>query len=156
MKYSRLTKEQLEEMHEEFSRFLATQQITADEWNKIKIESPDVAEQEIDIFSDLVWEKVLENVVYADKVDQQNIFLFYFGEKDMKLIAFKVSNVAIDLTTNKGMEWLIANCKEDTVRVFKANKAYSVDKKMDIFTLIQQGAVISKGELYNHFSTVIG
>ena len=36
MKYTRLTKEQLEAMHEDFARFLATQQITADEWQKIK------------------------------------------------------------------------------------------------------------------------
>ena len=30
-----LTKEQLEELHEEFARFLATQSITADEWDQV-------------------------------------------------------------------------------------------------------------------------
>ncbi|MEH6706178.1 MAG: DUF6495 family protein, partial [Galbibacter orientalis] len=32
MKYRRLTKEQLEEMHQEFINFLAAQTITVDEW----------------------------------------------------------------------------------------------------------------------------
>ena len=36
MKYARLTKEQFEELHQEFINFLATQSITADEWEDIK------------------------------------------------------------------------------------------------------------------------
>ena len=59
MQYTRLTKEQLEELHPEFINFLATQTITAAEWEDIKTNKPKVAEEEIDIFSDLVWEGVL-------------------------------------------------------------------------------------------------
>ena len=33
-KYSRLTKEQFEELHEEFINFLATQSITGKEWDE--------------------------------------------------------------------------------------------------------------------------
>ena len=36
MKYTRLTKEQFEELHKEFINFLATQSITAKEWDEIK------------------------------------------------------------------------------------------------------------------------
>ena len=53
MKYRRLTKEQLEELHPEFINFLATQSITAEEWDTLKKEKPEVAEEEIDVFSDL-------------------------------------------------------------------------------------------------------
>ena len=55
MKYARLTKEQLEELHVEFANFLASQQIDKGEWQQLKIDKPEIAEQEIDIFSDLVW-----------------------------------------------------------------------------------------------------
>ena len=44
MKYTRLTKEQLEELHPEFINFLATQSITAEEWKAIKAHKPQVAE----------------------------------------------------------------------------------------------------------------
>jgi hypothetical protein len=50
MKYSRLTKEQFEELHPEFTKFLASQQIDKKEWDKIKTEKPEVAEQELDVF----------------------------------------------------------------------------------------------------------
>lgn len=59
MKYTRLSKEQIEELHQEFINFLATQSITAEEWKDIKTNKPEVAEQELDVFSDLVWEGVL-------------------------------------------------------------------------------------------------
>ena len=36
MKYSRLTKEQFEEMHTEFINFLSTQAIDKAEWTKLK------------------------------------------------------------------------------------------------------------------------
>ena len=47
MKYRRLTKEQLEELHPEFINFLATQSITAEEWDTLKKKKPEVAEEEI-------------------------------------------------------------------------------------------------------------
>ena len=54
MKYERLTKEQFEALHQEFSNFLATQSIDKAEWDSIKTNKPEVAEQELDVFSDLI------------------------------------------------------------------------------------------------------
>ena len=62
MQYRRLTKEQLGELQQEFINFLATQSVTAEEWQHIKRERPNVAEQELDVFSDLIWEGVLAKV----------------------------------------------------------------------------------------------
>jgi hypothetical protein len=66
MKYTRLTKEQFEELTQEFSTFLATQTIDKAEWDTIKAEKPEVAEQELDVFSDLVWEGVLTRAEYLE------------------------------------------------------------------------------------------
>ena len=73
MKYSRLTKEQFEEMKQEFINFLASQSITADEWEKIKKEQPKAAEQELDVFSDLIWEGVLNKVEYLEHFSANQI-----------------------------------------------------------------------------------
>ena len=68
MKYQRLTKEQFEELHQEFINFLATQSITAKECDDIKKNKPEVAEQELDVFSDLIWEGVLSKVKYLENI----------------------------------------------------------------------------------------
>ncbi len=155
MKYKRLTKEQLEELQPEFINFLATQSITGEEWKSLKEEKPQVAEDEIDIFSDLIWEGVLAKVNYLENISAQHMHLFYAAEKEMKLLSVKVMNPKIDLTTVTGFNWFKKNWQSDFVEYLSASKVYTEDKNLDKFKLIEQGAVITKGELYKWFETMI-
>ena len=155
MKYTRLTKEQFEEMQQEFINFLASQSITADEWQTIKTNTPDVADQELDVFSDLVWEGVLNNVIYLENISQKHMYLFYFEEKRIHLIGVKIISDSINLMTQEGFSWLRENLMNDSVEIFESKKDYLKDKQMDKFTLIQQGAAITKGELYKYFDKLV-
>jgi hypothetical protein len=156
MKYARLTKEQFEELHKEFINFLATQSITADEWASIKANKPEVAEQELDVFSDLVWEGVLSKVEYIEHISIDQIHLFKVEEKQFRLIALKLNNQDnIDLSTSEGFQWLRENLLSDNLELFNAKKDYSDDKYLDIFKLIQQGGNITKGELFEYFDNLI-
>ena len=155
MKYTRLTKEQLEELHQEFINFLATQSITADEWSKIKVDKPEVAEDELDVFSDLIWEGMLTKVFYLENISAQQMHLFHLTDKEMKLISVKVRNPEIDLRTEIGFSWFKRNWQSDFVDYLTASKAYTGDKSLDKFNLIKQGAVITKGELYKWFDSMI-
>ena len=155
MKYERLTKEQFEELHQEFINFLATQSITAQEWDDIKKNKPEVAEEELDIFSDLVWEGVLKNVKYLEHYSAQHLFLFHFEDPHIKLIKISVSRNDIDITTPDGYKWLQNNLLTDDVDLHQAIKALSNDPHTDIFALIKQGANITKGELFQYFDNLI-
>lgn len=148
MKYARLTKEQFEELHQEFITFLATQSITADEWEDIKINKPEVAEEELDIFSDLVWEGVLNQAKFLEHFSPNQIYLFKITELTLNLIAVKVENEQVDVTTRQGYTWLQQNLMDERVSLYTSSKAISEDRNKDIFALVQQGAVITKGELY--------
>ncbi|MGB5355477.1 MAG: DUF6495 family protein [Eudoraea sp.] len=156
MKYTRLSKQQFEELHKEFINFLATQSITAEEWKDLKTNKPEVAEEELDIFSDLVWEGVLSKVVYLENISKQHMHLFHLAEKEMKLISVKVMNPEVDLTTSLGFNWFKKNWQSDFVEYLNASKAYSEDRNLDVFGLIREGAVITKGELYQWFDNIIG
>ena len=156
MKYTRLTQEQLEELHEEFINFLATQSITATEWDSIKTDQPEVAEEEIDVFSDLIWEGVLSRVEYLENISAQHMHLFWLTDKEMKLISIKVRNPEIDLTTSVGFAWFKKNWQSDYIDYLTASKAYSQDANQDKFDLIKQGGVITRGDLYRWFDEIIG
>lgn len=151
MKYIRLTKEQLEELHQEFINFLAAQSITGEEWEDIKKNKPEVAEEELDLFSDLVWEGVLGKAEYLEHFSPNHLFLFHLTEQSMNLIGIKVDNKAIDLNTREGYNWLQNNLMDDSVTLYTSTKAVSDDRNNDIFVLIRQGAAITKGELYRFF-----
>jgi len=155
LKYARLTKEQFEALHQEFINFLATQSITGEEWASIKENKPEVAEQELDIFSDLVWEGVLNQAKYLENISAQQLFLFNIDETEMSLIVVKVTNELQDITTAEGYRWLQQNFTSDEVEFFTSTKEFSENKKADIFSLVQQGAIITKGELYQFFEEVL-
>jgi hypothetical protein len=154
MKYSRLTKEQFEELHQEFINFLATQSVTADEWTNLKVNRPELAEMELDVFSDLIWEGALSTAKYLEHFSPQQMHLFSLNETNMQVIAVKLKNEQ-DLTTAEGYKWLRENLMDEHVEFLQAKKEYTEDKNLDKFKLIQQGAVITKGDLFKYFDTLI-
>ena len=155
MKYARLTKEQFEELHQEFINFLATQNITAKEWEQIKKEQPEVAEQELDVFSDLIWQGVLQKVIYLENISKQQMFLFKCEDKLMRVIVIQLENELIDITTKTGYQWLQNNLMQDNVKFLNGTKSYTADHLQEKFQLIQQGAVITKGELFQYFDKIL-
>lgn len=156
MKYRRLSKEQFEELHLEFINFLATQSITAEEWKKIKAEQPKVAEEEMDIFSDLVWEGVLGKVIYLENIAPQHLYLFQVKANTIALIGLKINISSVDLTTREGFSWLREHLMDDSVELFDAEKEIEGEKNKNIFELIEKGALITKGELFKYFNQLIG
>ncbi|TGV04596.1 DUF6495 family protein [Flavivirga rizhaonensis] len=155
MKYSRLTKEQFEELHQEFINFLATQSITADEWTNLKANKPELAEMELDVFSDLIWEGVLNKAEYLEHISPQHMYLFRLAEDKMYVIALTLKN-DVDITTKEGYNWLRENLMDENVEFLQADKEYTDDKNLDKFKMIEQGAVITKGDLFKYFEKLIG
>ena len=155
MKYSRLTKEQFEELHPEFINFLATQSIDKAEWDKIKTEKPEVAEQELDVFSDLIWEGVLTRTEYLEHFSKNHIFLFQCFEKDIKSIVLKSTVSSIDFLTREGLQWLSDNMFTENIEMKTGKKFFTDERNKSIFELIQQGAFLSDGQLFKQINGII-
>lgn len=155
MKYTRLTKEQFEELHPEFVNFLATQSIDKAEWDKIKTEQPQVAEQELDVFSDLIWEGVLTRAEYLEHFSKNYIFIFHCKETHVHSIVLKTLNPEIDFLTKDGLQWLSDNMFTENVEMKMGNKEFTEERNASIFQLIQQGAFLSDGQLYKQIISII-
>jgi len=155
MKYSRLTKEQFEEMHTEFSNFLATQAIDKAEWDQIKIEKPAVAEQELDVFSDLVWEGVLSKTDYLDHFSKNHIFLFQCFDTYVKSIVLKSLVPETNFLTKEGLQWLSDNLFTETIEMKIGKKEFTEDRNQSLFELIQQGSFLSDGQLFKQINSII-
>ncbi|WP_455169644.1 DUF6495 family protein, partial [Aegicerativicinus sediminis] len=109
-----------------------------------------------DIFSDLIWEGVLNKVGYVEHFSEEMMYLFKFEEDVMKLIAVKVENPDVNLSTSEGFQWLRENLMSEEVELFNSKKDYSEDPNYDKFKLIEQGGNITKGELFDYFEKLIG
>lgn len=139
----------------EFSRFLAAQSITADEWETIKQNQPEVAEQELDVFSDLVWEGVTKAAKYLEHRSRAQLFLFELDQEEIHLIAVRITASEVDLTTTTGINWLGENLNKESVQLYVSSKPYGDDRGAAIFDLIQKGAVLTQGELYQQLRGLI-
>lgn len=154
MKYRQLTKEQFESLHKEFSKFLATQGIDFNEWNKIKEEKPALAENELNLFSDIVWEDVLKQTEYLEHFSKNTINLFKCDQENISRIVIKV-NRDVDLLTQNDYNWLLENYNHKDVELFNGTKPYSSERNIEVFDLIEKGSAISKGDLYSFFNKII-
>jgi hypothetical protein len=155
MKYTRLTKEQFEELHPEFVNFLATQSIDKAEWDELKSEQPQVAEQELDVFSDLIWEGVLSRAAFLEHFSKNHIFLFQCFETYVQSIILKSLVPETDFLTKEGLQWLSDNMFTETIEMKVGKKEFTEERNTSIFGLIQQGAFLSDGKLYQQINSII-
>lgn len=155
MKYARLTKEQFEELHPEFVNFLSTQTIDKVEWDKIKAEKPQVAEQELDVFSDLIWEGVLSRAKFLEHFSKNHIFLFECFDKEIKSIVLKSKEPTVNFLSKDGLQWLSDNLFTENIEMRLGTKLFTDDRNLDIFQLIHQGSILSDGKLYLQIKNII-
>ncbi len=155
MKYRQLTTEQLNEMHEEFAKFLATQKIDSDKWQEIKDSNPEMVAEEINLFSDLVWEKVLTNVKYLSNYAGNSLNLFRFDTEEIHRIVIKCTKENFDFSKKEDYQWFVNNSKDPSLSYFKGQKAYFKARNLEIFELIEKGCVIDKGDLYELIYKII-
>ncbi len=155
MKYARLTKEQFEELHNEFANFLAAQSIDKKEWDKIKSNTPEIAEQELDVFSDLIWEGVLNRANYLEHFSPTHGFLFHCQQDQIHSIVIKCLDPEISFLTSDGIKFLSEHLFSDSIEIRIGQKPFSKERNQDIFELIQQGAFLSDGEFYRQVHQII-
>lgn len=155
MKYTRLTKEQFEELHPEFINFLASQSIDKAEWDSIKENKPEVAEQELDVFSDLIWEGVLTRAEFLEHFSKNHIFLFQCYDTYVNSIVLKSLVPEVDFLTKEGLQWLSDNMFTETIEMKIGKKVFTEERNASIFALIQQGAILSDGQLYQQINSII-
>lgn len=155
VKYARLTKEQFEELAPEFVNFLATQSIDKAEWDKVKAEQPHIAEQELDVFSDLIWEGVLTRAEYLEHFSRSHVFLFHCGQTHMRSIVLQALDPEVDLLTRDGLQWLSDRMFTDDIEMKIGKKEFAGQRNASLFELIRQGAFLSDGQLYNQINKIV-
>jgi len=152
MKYHRLSQEQLNAMHKEFSVFLAAQSIDKVSWDTIKSDHPERVDSLLDTFSDIVWDSIIEKCKYLKWNDQQQLFLFQCEPDTISVFIIKISNPSINIETPKGWEWLKTHFFSDAVEIFQSRRDYGGSRSLFIYDYLKKGAVITDGQQYDEIA----
>lgn len=155
MKYKRLTLEELNTLEKEFIQFLSSAQITANDWEKMKSAEPEKAEELIDVFSDVVYDKVMQKIKYAEYRDEKTLNLYYFAKEKVELVGMKVSaNSKLNLNSDDLFkEWKTNN--DAGVNIFKSEKKYNKNREEEVFEMLQNGCTITDEKYFKLLSDLI-
>lgn len=154
MEYKRLSTEQFEALHEEFATFLATNSIDKKEWDLLKLNEIEKAEVLLDLFSDMVWNDVLDKELFIEHLNPNHFFLFECLKDKINLILLKPEDHTIDFTSPSGLQWVQDNFQSESLSLFQSSKTYS-NRKQEIFDLIQKGGNITTGTYFKSISSFL-
>lgn len=153
MKYRRLTKEEFEEFHEEFIYFLSANTITGEDWKGIVKDSPEKAEELMDMFSDIAFEKVLTQSEYVERIGESEYMTAYFGEREAEMIILR--SRASALPTQMTSEEMKIALQNKAIELIQGKKVYSKLREQEMFELVRQGASFSRGELFRQLKSLL-
>ena len=149
MKYKRLSIEELKELEKEFIHFLAAAQITGPDWEVMKVKEPERTEELIDVFSDMVFDKVLSKIRYLEYRDEKMLTIFHCQPDRITLsgITVKEGSSMNLLTPGVFKTWN----KNDAanVNIIKSERYYLKEREMEVFELLQSGCMITDDFLFN-------
>jgi hypothetical protein len=149
MKYKRLTYEELQALEKEFINFLASAQITAQDWEKMKKNEIEKAEELIDVFSDVVYDKVMSKIKFLEYRDKKTLNIFNCADDKIILVGLRVKeNSTLDLTA-PDVFTLWNSTNTNAVNIIKTEKNYIKERGIEIFELLQTGCLISDDRLFN-------
>ncbi len=148
-KFRRLDQRELKQLELEFVQFLASQSIAAEEWTRLKANKPQLAEDLIVIFSDVVMEKVLSKIKLLERRSRHELHLYQCIEDKITWVGIQIANESpLDLSGDdiqKELE-LIFSEQSHQAQLLRAEKTCGQHYTMEIFKLTQSGCLISQNK----------
>ena len=143
MKYKRLRVEELHSLEKEFISFLASAQITAQDWELMKKQELHKAEELIEVFSDVVYDKVMRNIKYVEYRDDKTLNIYHCGNDTIQLIGLRVSaNSPINLMSENILDQWQQN-HDAGVSIVRSQKKYLTTREEEVFALLQNGCTVT-------------
>ena len=155
MKYSRLSREQFESLHQEFALFLAAQSIDKTQWNQIKSDNLSLMDELMDLFSDMVWDQSLDKITYLENRSDYHLFLFKCENARIDLILIRLEKDCPSLMDKDYKQWLAKNLSDPRVDIFESSRTFQETLKEEKFKLMNQGAKVSDGETFEDLKSFL-
>ena len=135
MHYPCLTLAQLEALETDFVAFLIVNGVEGETWKTLNETNPSKAQELANLFSQVVWEKVLKETRHVKRVSEtERVFGFLGEEQGILLIGQQNTN-----------GWVF----------HKANKHWGNNRESEVFALLQQGFERATEQEFNEVSQLL-
>ena len=156
MKYQRLTSAELENLKDDFIRFIASQGIDAGAWQKMKSEDNKAAEEIINIYSDLVYDQALSKCNYMEHISAKEFKAIKFDDEQSIVQGIQVKDDSeINLNTDDFQKNVQKGLTQNEISVFTATKRHEKLKEQEMFDWIKKGGYMTDEKWFNEISRLI-
>ena len=142
MKYRLLTQEELEIFAEDFKHFLIVNGVHNEEWEEMNKSDIPKAQTLVELFSDMVLQKVYEKLKFIEHRSETSCMVFKLNEENIDLISINAKDKGTDLSTPESIHDAFIN-NPNGLSVFKTSKKYSKLREQEIHEMLMQGCVNS-------------
>ena len=137
MRFRTLTDEELIPLEEDFVKFLASNQITAKEWLVLKEKNSNKVHELINLFSDIVLEKVFGTIEYLQHRTKDTVRVFYCQEDKITMTGLQISDPSKDLTNSDDLLVLTdPSAINGKVKVFQIDKKYAQQRPDEVYNML--------------------
>jgi hypothetical protein len=159
MRFRLLTDEELADVKPEFYRFLAANGAGEQDWNEFQKTDPAKATRILEMFSDLVFDRVLQKAVYLERRSAHRLEAIHAEAGKMTLLGLVIEGKThLDFTKNDDPQVLFTQMQLSGARprLMQAEKVYPKNREESLFRQLEQGFRISReGELYQLLGALV-
>ena len=151
MKYRCLTDDELKELETELVQFLIANGVDGPDWKRLNEQHPERALRMVEMFSDVVFDKIISEAKYMLHIGQQSIFSFHCEEAHIHLMGLKLSDSSVDLRSEPYVsepEKIFEDVAAASIRLFHQSKTYQPERSAELFRMLESGTHITEGETY--------
>lgn len=159
-KFRRLRRDELEEVRPQFIKFLAVNGIDGPSWEQIKVNDPAKTDQLLLQFSQIVFSGVIEKVEFLIQRSKQDLRTYHcLADKIIMNGLMIEGETDLDLSdATASPQAMIEQLQKSgaSVKLYSGERAYRGEKDQDIFLLMEQGALISEGQMFSTLEKLKG
>lgn len=158
VKYRRLTQNELEELKDDFIKFLASQSISADDWESWKSKNVEKVDDLIDLFSDIVLEKILSEIDYLEILAPMEVKIFSMGDQNARMVGLRLRSGEIDLRKSEEIDAFFNDINKGMSHkpeLYHMKKEYSKAKAEEVYFLLKNGATVTNDKLFKNIDALI-
>ncbi|MBL4623595.1 MAG: hypothetical protein JKY42_00365 [Flavobacteriales bacterium] len=152
-KYRLLTQVELNELEKEFVQYLVVNGITAEDWENIKKNETDRAEEVLSVFSDVVFEGVMRKVKFLDNKSVHSLKSFQCLDDKIVLVGLDVQK-GTNLLDVKQFQHILSDTSNGT-KIYTSEKKYNKQRELELFDMVTNGCEISEGDLFKNLCLVL-
>lgn len=156
IKYRKLTKEEFLQLEKTFVEFLVINGITADDWEKLKVEEKDKAHQILDAFSNSILEGALRKTEYLEKHTPKKISCIHFQENQMVMVTMEAPEDSDADFTNPDFIQTATTAPPSFLEAYTASSVYQDSRELVLFNYTENGWLVSDGKLYKALALSLG